>query len=301
MAPASRGRHDLSVALRSAFAVGVGALMLAACADTRPTPTSPTAAGTQVRSTDFDPADFDAATPVDNPWLPLVPGTEYVYEGQALDDGELIERRVISTVTDMTKRVAGVQVVVIWERDYTDAELEESELAFFAQDRDGNVWHLGEYPEEYDDGKLVKSPGWIAGEHGARAGIQMMAHPRPGTPDYEQGFAPPPINWDDRGRVFDIGLRTCVPVGCYEDVLVIEEFEPAKPGAFQLKYFAPSVGNVRVGWRGKNEDEQEELALVSYRRLDDSEMRAVRDAVVELDGRAFRRLPGYTATSPATS
>lgn len=253
-----------------------------------------------MRSTDFDPADFEAATPVDNPWLPLVPGTEYVYEGQALDDGELIERRVISTVTDMTKRVAGVQVVVIWERDHTDGELEESELAFFAQDRDGNVWHLGESPEEYDDGKLVKVPAGSPAST-VRAGIQMMADPRPGTPDYEQGFAPPPINWDDRGRVFDIGLRTCVPVGCYEDVLVIEEFEPAKPGAFQLKYFAPSVGNVRVGWRGKNEDEQEELALVSYRRLDDSEMRAVRDAVVELDGRAFRRLPGYTATSPATS
>ena len=86
----------------------------------------------------------------------------------------------------------------------------------------------------------------------------MMAEPTPDSPSYEQGYAPPPISWVDRGRVFDVGVETCVPVDCYEDVLVIEEFERTKPGASQLKFYAPEVGNVRVGWRGKNEDEQEE-------------------------------------------
>jgi len=251
-----------------------------------------------IAATDFDPTNFDPATPIDNQWFPMVPGTETILEGSALDEGERIERKVISTITDMTKEVGGVRVVVAWERDYTDGELVEAELAFWAQDRDGNVWHLGEYPEEYEQGKLIKSPGWIEGEEGARAGIQMMAEPTLDAPSYEQGYAPPPINWVDRGRTFEMGVETCVPVDCYEDVLVIEEFERTKPGASQLKYYAPGVGNIRIGWRGKNEDEHEELELVSYRQLNAAQMEEVRAAVVKLDENAFKRLPYYSSTTP---
>jgi hypothetical protein len=28
------------------------------------------------------------------------------------------------------------------------------------------VWHLGEYPEEYENGKFVKAPAWLAGFEG---------------------------------------------------------------------------------------------------------------------------------------
>ena len=56
-----------------------------------------------------------------------------------------------------------------------------------------------------------------------------------------------------------MGQKTCVPVDCYEDVLVIEEYERDKPGAYQLKYYAPGVGDVRVGWRGPEEEEKERL------------------------------------------
>ena len=58
--------------------------------------------------------------------------------------------QVITTVTDLTKVIDGVRTVVIWERDINDGRLLEGELAFQAQDDDGNVWNLGEYPEEYD-------------------------------------------------------------------------------------------------------------------------------------------------------
>ena len=64
-----------------------------------------------------------------------------------------------------------------------------------------------------------------------------------------------------------MGEKVCVPVGCYEEVLVIEEFERNKPGAYQLKYYAPGVGDVRVGWRGPEEEEKEGLDLVKDVRL----------------------------------
>jgi hypothetical protein len=51
---------------------------------------------------------------------------------------------------------------VVWERDYSDGQEVEAELAFFAQDKDGNLWHMGEYPEEYEGGEFEKAPGWRA-------------------------------------------------------------------------------------------------------------------------------------------
>src|SRR5215203_7256389 len=112
---------------------------------------------------DFDPTNFDNSTTVDNKWFPLEPGAHSVFEGSAIDNGERISRRVLTTVTDLTKEINGVNTVVVWERDYSEGEEVEAELAFFAQDNDGNVWHMGEYPEEYENGKFDKAPGCLAG------------------------------------------------------------------------------------------------------------------------------------------
>ena len=113
-----------------------------------------------VSAKDFDRTNFDDSTTVDNKWFPLEPGAHSVFEGSAIDDGERISRRVVTTVTDLTKEINGVNTVVVWERDYTEGELVEAELAFFAQDNYGNVWHMGEYPEEYE---TVSSTRLLAG------------------------------------------------------------------------------------------------------------------------------------------
>jgi hypothetical protein len=238
---------------------------------------------------DFKSSRFgDDSTNVTNKWFPLNPGTQYIYEGHATDDGERLQRRVVFTVTDLTKVVAGVRTVVAWDRDYDDGELIESELAFFAQDTEGNVWHLGQYPEEYEDGKIVKAPAWIEGIKGARAGLAMKAEPRPGARSYAQGFAPAPLYWDDRARVYKMDQRTCVPVDCYDNVLVMEEFERRKPGAFQLKYYAPGVGGVRVGWRGPKEEEKETLVLADLVKLTQDDLAKARREALALERRAYK-------------
>lgn len=240
-----------------------------------------------VSAKDFSRSRFEDSTRVTNKWFPLTPGTQYIWEGSATDEGERIERRVVFTVTDLTKVIAGVPTVVAWDRDYDNGELIESELAFFAQDTEGNVWHLGQYPEEYEDGRFVKAPAWIEGIKGARAGLAMKARPRAGAPSYAQGYAPAPLYWDDRARVYKMGERTCVPVDCYENVLVMEEFERRKAGAFQLKYYAPDVGGVRVGWRGPKEKEKESLVLVDLRQLTPDGMATVRKKALALERRAY--------------
>jgi hypothetical protein len=248
---------------------------------------------------DFERATFENSAHIDNAWLRFKPGTQFVYEGSAIaeDEGRL-SRRVVTTVTDLTKEIGGVTVLVVSEKDYTAGQLSEPELAFFAQDTAGNVWLVGEYPEEYENGKFDKAPAWINGQEGARAGIAMLADPRVDTPDYAQGFAPPPVEFTDRAEVYKTDQQTCVPVDCYGNVVVTEEFNPDEPDAYQLKYYAPGVGNVRVGWRGKNEEEKETLKLTEYRQLSPEALAKVRKDAMEMDQRAYERSEAYQETQP---
>ncbi len=252
---------------------------------------------------DFKRAKFDkSSTHITNQWLPLKPGLQLTYKGSAIPEGEKtrVKRRVVSTVTDLSKWIDGVRTLVIWERDYTAGKLGESEIAFFAQDKAGNVWLLGEYPEEYENAKFVDAPTWISGQKGAHAGIAMLANPKLGSPDYAQGFAPPPVEFKDRARVYKKGQKTCVPVECYKDVLVIEEFEKGVPGVFHLKYYAPKVGLVKVGWRGANEEEKETLALVKRKQLSSKELTNARKEALKLDKNAYKRSGEvYSKTPPA--
>jgi hypothetical protein len=221
-----------------------------------------------------------------------------VFQGHANVDDRRVRRRVVFTVTDLTKVIDGVRAIVIWELDYTAGSLEETELAFFAQDNDGNVWSLGEYPEEYEHGIFVKAPTWIAGLHGARPGIFMLAEPRLGEPSYSQGWGPE-VNWTDRAKVSETGQQTCVPAGCYDDVLVTDEFNRDEPGAHQLKYYAPGVGNVRVGWQGAKEEERETLELVAALHLSPQALTKIREDALAQEGRAYEISPDvYGQTSP---
>ncbi|MBY9075246.1 hypothetical protein K1X13_10495 [Nocardioides sp. WL0053] len=250
------------------------------------TPTSD--ADAWVSAEDYHPDRFAESAQVDHRWYPLEPGTRADYRGSSIEEGERLHHGVTIIVTDLVKVIDGVPNVVVWERDYTDGELVETELALFAQDEDGNIWHMGEYPEEWEDGEFDKAPAWVHGIAGATAGITIPADPRTGTPDYAQGFAPKPINWVDRGRVYKTGERTCVPEACYSDVVVVEEFERTIPDAFQDKYYAPGVGVVRVGWRGENDESKEVLELVDFRRLSPEELAEVREDARALEDRAYR-------------
>jgi hypothetical protein len=247
---------------------------------------------------DFDPSNFSDPTKIDNEWYPLLPGTQWVYEGSTTEDGETLDRRLEFTVTDLTKEIEGVHTVVAWIVDISDGEVVEKEIAFYAQDNDGNVWYLGEHPEEYEDGEFVAAPTWIAGLEDARPGIKMWAQPQLGTLSYFQGWGPA-VEWTDFARIDQMEQETCVPVDCYEDVLVIAESSLDERGAFQLKYYARDVGEVRVGWRG-DDASQEELELIEYVQLDPEALAEIRAQALELEAHAYEISKDvYAQTSPS--
>jgi hypothetical protein len=247
---------------------------------------------------DFDPGNFDSSTDINNKWMPMQPGTQWAYEGTAVDEeGNNFARRIEFTITDLTKEIAGVQTVVAWIVDYNNDEVIEKEVAFYAQDNDGNVWYLGEHPEEFADGKFVDAPTWIAGIEEARAGIKMMAEPKVGTAKYFQGWGPA-VEWSDYGHIQKMGQETCVPVDCYKDVLVIAESSLGEVGAAQFKYYVSNVGEVRVNWGGQDAT-QEALELVKLEHLSPEALAEIRAEALALEKHAYEVSEDvYGKTSP---
>jgi len=246
---------------------------------------------------DVKRASFLTPTQIDNEWMGMQPGTQRVYEGTTVEDGEELPHRIEFTVTDLVKVVNGVSTVVALIHDVSDDELIEAEIAFYAQAADRTVWYFGEYPEVYENGEFIEADAWLAGQEDAVAGIAMEANPRKGTGDYAQGWAPE-NEWTDRARVLLTGEQRCVVAGCYDDVLVIDEWAAEEPG-FKLKSYARGVGNIAVDFRGDVEAE-ETLELVEVNELDPVALADVRAQALELDERAYDQAEEIWAeTTPA--
>jgi hypothetical protein len=203
----------------------------------------------------LDPADF--TTRIDNPYLPMAIGTRWTY--REVEGG--VSQRIVVTVTPRTKRIAnGVLARVVHDRVTVRGKVKENTFDWYAQDRAGNVWYLGEHTTEYATGKPPSTAGsFEAGVRGAQAGVAMPAHPKPGLSyrqEYLKGQA------EDRGRVLSVERRMRVPFGSVKHVLLTEDSTPLEPNATERKYYARNVGSLlEVAVSGKARAE-----LVSFER-----------------------------------
>jgi hypothetical protein len=186
----------------------------------------------------IDPADF--VTTIDNPYMPLTPGTVFHYEGAG---GGIPELNAVH-VTRRTKLILGVTCVVVADTVLADGSLTEATADWYAQDRDGNVWYFGEDSKQYENGVLVGTEGsWEAGVDGARAGIVMEAHPRVGD-SYRQEYLKDVA--EDQAQVLGLSASVTVPFGSYENCLRTKEWSRLEPGVVEEKYYAQSVGVLKA-------------------------------------------------------
>ena len=246
----------------------------------------------QATEKDFHVSHFSSKSiNVDNKFLPIPPGTTFTLTGTANRGGGGNAHEVIFTVTDVTKVINGVRTQVLWDRDIQEGVLVEEELAFWAQDDFGNVWLFGEYPEEHaEDGTISAPSTWLAGVDEAAAGVLMRADPKLNTSTYKQGEAPS-VEFLDLARVHAMNERRCVPTGCYDGVLVVDEWDPNQQpqDGHQFKFHAPGVGIVQVTARGG--EEQETLVLTEHRMLTSEELAAANARALELDRGAYTMVP----------
>jgi hypothetical protein len=183
----------------------------------------------------IDPSEF--TTKVDNEYLPMKPGSTFVYEGGAEHD----EMRV----THQTRKVMGVECIVVDDRAWEDGKLIEKTYDWFAQDKEGTVWYFGEDTKEYENGKVVSTKGsWEAGVDGAKPGIIMQGDPKVGESyrqEYYKGEA------EDQAKVQSLNASVSVPYGSFDHVLVTREWTRLEPSYDEHKYYARGVGQVYGG------------------------------------------------------
>ena len=246
----------------------------------------------------FNRTAFPNKPKIDNKWFPLKPGMQYTTTGTVKTATETTRRTVVHTVTGLTKEVDGVKTVVMWDRDYSDGDLVESELAFFAQNRQGDVWLFGEYPEEFENGKFVGAPStFISGLDKAQAGIAMKAKPRISGPHYVQAYAPE-VDFLDCGDVLKKHQHVRVPTGHYKDVLVIDEYNPLEPASagHQRKFYSQGTGLVKVTAVGGAE--QETMDLVKIKKLSKDQLRDVNRQALRLDNHGYAVSKDVYAKTP---
>lgn len=123
-----------------------------------------------------------------------------------------------------------------------EGKIREQTEDWYAQDRCGNVWYLGERVDNYSSGVIVNHDGsFEAGVDGAQPGIVMPARPRPGLSyrqEYYKGVA------EDEAEVVTVGKeRVEVPFGFFDaDVLMTRDLVPLQPRVQELKFYGRGIG-----------------------------------------------------------
>ena len=185
---------------------------------------------------EIQPKDF--VTTIDNPYFPLTPGTTRTYLARTAQ-GRV--RNVVAT-THHTVVILGVTCVEVHDSVFTDGELTEDTLDWFAQDKKGNVWYFGENTLEIEDGLIVSTEGsFMAGVDGAKPGIIMKAHPAVGD-FFRQEFVLG--QGEDVEEVIALNESVKVPFGSFKHCVEIEETTALEPETTVHDFYAPGIGPV---------------------------------------------------------
>jgi hypothetical protein len=211
---------------------------------------------TKPYSPSIDPADFGG--PIDNPYLPLSPGTKFRYGGVG-DDGKTRELNTV-TVTHKTKRIMEIDAVVVLDEVFAGGKPEERTFDWYAQDKDGNVWYLGEDSRNYEHGHWVRDDGsWTAGVGNGKPGIIMLAHPHRGD-TYRQEYSPG--HAVDQAQVLGGGGAARTPYRRFKRTLLTLEYSTIDK-QYELKWHGRGVGVVQEDALTKSKEHSE---LVAVRR-----------------------------------
>jgi len=182
------------------------------------------------------PANF--VTTIDNRYFPLKPGTAYRYKGYkgaASQTDDMV-------VTHQEKRILGINCTVVRDTVSQGGKPIERTFDWYAQDKHGNVWYMGEDAFDLKNGRFVRADdSWESGVNGAKPGIIIEGKPRPGDV-YRQEYYPPSAL--DQARVLGRATALEVPQGTYRRALATVEWSPVEP-QLEKKWYAAGVGEIQ--------------------------------------------------------
>ena len=258
--------------------------VLSACGGSEARPATPK----PVKAVRYERANFGHPATGANPYLPLVPGTQWVREGSTIVGDRKVPHQVTTTVTDVYRTIDGIRTVAVLDYELDSGQISQESLDYMAEDSDGNLWYLGGYTEEYEGGRYIGSvDAWLAGVRGAKAGLLVHARPTEASKPY--AVAAPDSEERDVAEVIEVGARRCVPFKCFDDVLVVREGKESNPDN-EFKYYARDVGQIdnvpRSASRHKDVEQLVNLTHLSRRALAEASAEALR-----LDRHAMKVAP----------
>jgi hypothetical protein len=211
----------------------------ASVATTVPSPTQPVDLFTEangVYTVNLTAADF--VDVVDNPYFPLPPGAKWEYE---IRQGNVSKETDILEVLKDKRTVNGVQATVVRDTVMAGKQIVEDTFDWFAQDKYGNVWYVGESVDNYIAGILVSHSGsWEWGVDGALPGIIMWADLSAHIDEeYHQEYYVGKA--EDMGQVLSVDESLTVPFGAFDHVLKTLDFSNIEAGKEQ-KFYGPGIG-----------------------------------------------------------
>jgi hypothetical protein len=214
--------------------VGLAIVFVFSAAAARPRPPSWALPGPY--SAKIAPSEFVAA--VNNRYFPLKPGTRFHYAGVL----ETTPQTDDMVVLHRTKEILGVRSTVVRDTVSEHGKPLERTFDWYAQDKHGNVWYMGEDSLELKHGRFVRADdSWQSGVNGAKPGIIMRGNPQPGEV-YRQEYYPPGGALD-QARVLSRHAMVNVPYGSFKRVLLTVEWSPVEP-QFEQKSYVAGVGEV---------------------------------------------------------
>jgi len=187
-----------------------------------------------------------------NPYLPLVQGNEWIYEGKTIDDeGEEEIETITVNVTNRTKLIDGITCIEVRDEAQVDEAAVEVTFDWYAQHINGDVWYCGEISQNYEnfEGNHPEIPELVdidgsrkTGRDGAKPGILLPFLPVVGDIHRQE------VAWGDAEDVIKIlainetESSSLGPHACSGDCLVTNDFTPLDSEANENKYYAPDTG-----------------------------------------------------------
>jgi hypothetical protein len=221
----------------SAIALVVGAALAAVASSHGAAISPPRWALHGPYSPTIDPASFVAG--VDKRYFPLRPGTIFHYRGYSGDTAQMDDM----LVTHRTKQQLGITCTVVRDTVSEHGKPVERTFDWYAQDKQGNVWYMGEDSLELKNGRFVRaSDSWQSGVKGAKPGIIMRGVPRRGEV-YRQAYYLPGGALD-QARVLGIRGGIEVPYRTYAKSRATIEWSPVEP-QLEEKWYAAGIGEIQ--------------------------------------------------------
>ena len=250
--------------------------------------------GTKV---EFDPANFVDPTLSTNLYHPLKPGTQWVYGGSTEVGSRTVPHGIVVTITDVIREIDGVPTVAMLGESTDSGEISQVGMDYMALDKDGNVWVLGGYDEDFEGGEYTNiDTAWLGSADGQIVGVLSPMDVTSDTPRWFIGQAPEEAG--SVGQPVRVGVRECVAFGCFDDVRVVQEGNVGAPDN-EDKYYAPGVGVIKNVPLDASLH-QDRFELLNFLVLSAEGLAVAGQTVLDIEAHALETAPEVFAGAPSS-